>query len=35
MEISNKKLKVLELQKEEEKKETFEEFKNNYGIRKV
>jgi hypothetical protein len=27
MEISNKKLKVLELQKEEEKKETFEEFK--------
>lgn len=27
MELSNKKLKVLELQKEEEKKETFEEFK--------
>jgi hypothetical protein len=27
MEISNKKLKVLELQNEEEKKETFEEFK--------
>lgn len=28
MEISNKKLRELELQKEEEKKETFEEFKN-------
>lgn len=27
MELSNKKLKVLELQKEEEKKETFKEFK--------
>ena len=27
MELSNKKLKVLELQKEEFKKETFEEFK--------